>query len=216
MLSTKRCVIFDCDGTLIHSLEDVYTCINQALARINCAALEKETIRKLVGPDLVKTIGYEVQEAHFTFDEFIKHYVDIYNKQSVINTELFPGIKECLDKLKNDDYILAVYSNKPASQSSPILTELQVAQYFDEIIGPDTFGVAKPDPEGILFTQRKYDIDTAQTLFVGDTLTDIHTANNAGVDCVSVSYGYQHRDELSKHNDFHIIDDILHMFDIKH
>jgi phosphoglycolate phosphatase len=212
MLSTKRAVIFDCDGTLIHSLEDVYFCINQALARINCAPLPKETIRKLVGPDLVKTIGYEVAESHFNFDEFIKHYVEIYKSKAVLNTTVFPGVEETLMRLKNDNFVLSVYSNKPASQSTPILQNLQIAHYFDDIIGPDTFGVAKPDPEGILYVQRKYDFESKQTLFVGDTLTDIHTANNASVDCVSVSYGYQSREELSKHNDFHVINNILEIF----
>ncbi|RAP31288.1 hypothetical protein DID76_03120 [Candidatus Marinamargulisbacteria bacterium SCGC AG-414-C22] len=196
MLDSKSFIVFDLDGTLVDSFTDVCFAMNEALKKINCNPLPDDIIQALIGPDLAAAITKVVPEPHFTFAEFIDHYVAIYNQCSTQHTRLFNGVATVLEQLQQQGKTCAVLTNKPEDQAITILKALGVFDYFVAVVGPDTYDSPKPNPKGLLTLCERFNKTVAETVLVGDTETDLMTASNANVTGIAVTHGYRTEAEL--------------------
>jgi phosphoglycolate phosphatase len=125
------------------------------------------------------------------FDAAYSFFIRYYRAHSLEHTDLYPGIRDALEELRNPDTVLAVLTNKPVKISYDILAGLNLADYFFRVYGGDSFPSKKPDPVGIETLVREANVERESAIMIGDSSVDIATAKNAGVRSVGVSWGFK-------------------------
>ena len=188
-------VVFDLDGTLVDSAPDLLPATNHALALIDRAPVTLQALRGMVGGGLRQMIklgaeasGGPVEEA--VLDRLLAagmvHYADHISD----NTTIYDGVIENLESLAAAKVPMAVCTNKTAHFARRLISDLHLTPYFSAILGGDSLAVCKPDGDHIRTAIREAGADAAGAVMVGDSITDVEGARNAGVPVVLVSFGY--------------------------
>ena len=192
-----KTVIFDLDGTILDTLEDLKNAVNHALNFYNLPEKDREFVRKAIGNGTTVLIkrctpeGLSEPERKLVFDTFKKYYLKHYADY----TKPYPGIKEMLTKLKGI-VRLVVVSNKDHDLTNKIITK-EFPGLFDVIQGSYLDHPKKPDPYLINKIIKENKIKDG-CLYIGDTNVDKESAINAGLDYLLVNYGYRTKAELEK------------------
>jgi len=183
-----RVFLFDLDGTLIDSAEDIALSLRLTLKEIGRTDRMPADVRKLVGGGirvlLEKVLGDEFREEHALI--FRKYYM----ANPVVQTRPYCGVPEVLWELKGRGKLLAVVTNKLEEISVEILKRLDLLDLFDAVVGGDTFGEKKPSPLPILETLRMLGETPENALMIGDTSTDIAAGFSAGTRTALALWGY--------------------------
>jgi phosphoglycolate phosphatase len=196
-MSTHRppIAVFDLDGTLADTIYDLIATLNVVLAGEGLPALSLEAGRSMVGAGArallergLAAAGREPAPARL--DALHKAFMVHYGDNLCVDTKLFPGAVEALDRLATAGFRLAVCTNKYESHSIRLLESLGVADRFAAIAGRDTFPYFKPDPRHLTLTVDRAGGDPGRAVLVGDSRTDIVTAQAAGMPVVAVTFGY--------------------------
>lgn len=186
-------LIFDLDGTLIDSKQDLITSVNATRAAHQLAPLPDATVASYVGngaPALIqRAMGPQASEAQVA--EALDYFVRYYHDHCLDSTRLYPGCLEVLDRARGRGIDLAILTNKPVRISNIILEGLGVREYFFQVYGGNSFAEKKPHPIGIESLMRESRRTTVETVMVGDSAVDINTAINARVRSVGLLYGLQ-------------------------
>lgn len=182
-------ILFDLDGTLLNTLEDLYVSINHVLSKLGHPQRTREEVRSFVGNGARRLMEQAIPEGA-NVDEALEAFLTHYNATCNGTTCPYPGIPEALEKL-GEKYPLAVVSNKP----DPAVKAL-CAQYFP---GVAALGVTeriprKPAPEMVYKTLEVLGVD--KCVYVGDSDVDVLTAKNANVPCLSVLWGFRDKEEI--------------------
>lgn len=202
-------IIFDLDGTLLDTLEDLKEAVNYALEDAGYPVRSTEEIRCFVGNGIRNLIeravpnGTSVEDTDRVFEKF-KEY---YNKYATQKTVPYPGIVDMLKKLKNDGYNIAIITNKVQSA----VDVLQKKFFYDTIkvaVGDKQGQLRKPSPDTTQYVMDYFSASKDETLFVGDSEVDIYTARNAEVDYVCVSWGFRTPEELLRAGAIDIVDNV--------
>jgi phosphoglycolate phosphatase len=192
---TAPIIVFDLDGTLVDTAPDLIGSLNVLFAREGLKAIPLAEGHKLVGGGVKRLIerGLALEGQTFTpahVDALYKDYVAYYAEHIADASRPFPGVEAALDALAARGSRFAVCTNKLAWLSVRLLETLGLASGFVTICGPDTFGMQKPDPEILRRTVQAAGGTLADAVMVGDSATDIRTAQAAGVPIVAVDFGY--------------------------
>jgi phosphoglycolate phosphatase len=185
--------IFDLDGTLIDSKQDLVDATNATRIYMGMAPLSDDLVTSYIGsgaPVLIRrALGAAAtdEQVEQGLALFLKHYF----AHMLDKTVLYPGVREALDELKTAGVPMAVLTNKPTANSVAILNGLGLAGHFFRIYGGDSFPLKKPDPIGINTLITEMNIAREATIMVGDSHIDIKTARNAGVHACGVTFGLQ-------------------------
>jgi phosphoglycolate phosphatase len=186
-------LIFDLDGTLIDSKQDLVQAVNAARTRMHLAPLDDETIASYVGngaPVLIRrAMGPEATEEQCR--EALQYFYEFYRDHMLDHTVLYPGVREALDQLHAAQMPMAVLTNKPVRFSKGIIEGLGLTSHFFQVYGGNSFEQKKPHPVGIEALMSEAGTKAAETLMIGDSAVDIQTARNAGVTAVGVTWGLQ-------------------------
>lgn len=204
----KRLIIFDLDGTLLNTLDDLTDSLNHVLAAHGLPQHSKQAVKGFVGNGVRKLIERAVPGGteHPLFDTILQENREYYREHMNIKTAPYPGVLRALKKLKDAGYLLAIASNKYDSATQG-LREQFFRDTIVTAIGDGVVATKKPEPEIIYEVMRRYDIsDRADVLYVGDSDVDIRTAANAGIGCISVSWGFRSVKFLKEHGAGIIID----------
>lgn len=194
----ERAVIFDLDGTLVDTAPDLMLATNHVLATLGRRPITMAEVRVFVGHGARALIarGCEATGAavppravETLYQEFVIHYAQNIAKGSVA----YPGLSAFLDRCRAERVHLGICTNKLESLSIKLLEALGLRHYFGAIVGPDTIGVAKPDPKPFHETVARLGLRDARAVMVGDSETDILTARAAGVPIIAVPFGYTPR-----------------------
>ena len=184
-------VIFDLDGTLVDSVEDLCNSVNAARAYMGLPPLAHELVASYVGngaPVLIRrAMGPEATEEQV--QEALGFFLSYYREHMLDHTRPYPGVVETLEKLHECGVRMAVLTNKPQRFSRDLCAGLGLAKYFFQIYGGNSFEQKKPDPVGIRTLMQEAGAKPQETWMVGDSATDVLTARNAGVRAVGVTYG---------------------------
>jgi phosphoglycolate phosphatase len=194
-----RAVIFDIDGTLLDTLQDIASSANRALAKLGFVQHELNDYKSFVGDGLEALairILPESQRDAATVAKMIESFNTEYSQHWADTTRPYEGIPELLTELTNRTIKLAALSNKPDNSAVMTISKLLPQYHFEFVFGVSTKRPRKPDPSGALEIARKLDISPGQFLYLGDTNTDMQTATAAGMYPAGVLWGFRTASEL--------------------
>ncbi|MFL5202576.1 MAG: HAD family hydrolase, partial [Microvirga sp.] len=174
---------------------DLVGTLNVILTREGLSPLPVEKARDMIGAGARALIqrGFEAAGKELTsayLDELFRQFMVHYGENICVETRLYPGVASALDRLEQAGFILAVCTNKFEDQSLKLLHELGVGHRFAANCGRDTFPYFKPDPRHLTLTIERAGGSPARAVMIGDSRTDIVTAQNAGIPVIAVPFGY--------------------------
>jgi len=213
-----KLVMFDLDGTLIDSVPDLAVATDQMLVQLGRAPAGMDKVRNWVGngaPMLVRrALADGFAEQHISAEQeaqALAIFMQVYGTGNSLTT-LYPGALETLQSLKMLGVKLALITNKPEKFIPELLAEMQIAEYFEWVVGGDTLPQKKPDPAGLLWVMQQAGVTAEQCLFVGDSRNDVQAARSAGVACIAVTYGYNYGEPISAENPALVLEDLRELF----
>lgn len=207
-----KAVIFDLDGTLLNTLEDLTDSTNYALEQHGFSTHTIEDVRKFVGNGVKKLMelavpgGLDNPEFEATFEDF-KSY---YSEHSMNKTRPYDDVMKMLDSLKQDGMKMAIVSNK----MDPVVKDLAqhfFADYITVAIGETEKVRKKPAPDCVLEAARQLETPLEECVYVGDSEVDILTARNAGLPCISCLWGFRDEECLKENGATFIVDEPLNV-----
>ena len=213
-----KLVMFDLDGTLIDSVPELADATDQMLLQLGRAPAGINKVRNWVGngaPVLVRRAlagGYDHQAISAEQEaEALAIFMQAYGEVDS-QTTVYPGALECLSSLHKLGIKMAMVTNKPEEFLPNLLADIDMAQYFEWVVGGDTFPQKKPDPAGLLWVMQQAGVAAEECLFVGDSKNDVHAAHAAQVACVAVTYGYNYGEPISSESPALVVDDLRELF----
>ncbi len=197
-MKNKTTLIFDLDGTLLNSIDDIAICMNEVLKSLNLKTYEIEEYKYFVGYG-VDVLVDNVLKNNLEFkNEVAKKFKALYDDNLHKNTKPYDGIFELLDELKKLNFNLAVLSNKPDNMTKAYVKEIFKDYPFVEIHGQKENFPKKPDPTQALNIALSLNVDSKDVYFIGDTKVDMQTAKSANMKAIGVLWGFRDEKELKE------------------
>lgn len=211
-----RAVVFDLDGTLLNTLEDLTDAVNAALKHYAMPVRTLEQIRGFVGNGIGKLIERAIPDGRENpaFEKVLREFREYYGSHCRDKTKPYPGIMKMLEKLKSRGIKLAIVSNK-ADFAVKELQEVYFPTLIDTAIGEEEGLKRKPEPDMVYYALKELGCRAAEAVYVGDSDVDVLTAKNAGMTYIGVSWGFRGREFLQEHGAEIIVDtpdEILNIF----
>lgn len=201
-------VLFDLDGTLLNTLDDLADSVNAVLMKRGYRQRTKEEVMQFIGDGAKMLITRSLPPG--TTETEILHclsmFREIYQANMQNKTRPFDGIPALLKRLKEMGIKTGVVSNKP-DEATKAVCRIYFQEDIGAAIGDNIDRKKKPEPDNIYEAMKQLGTVKEKTLYVGDSDTDMRTARNAGIDSVGVTWGYRSRDALEKAGAGHIIDE---------
>ena len=198
----KKIAIFDLDGTLSDSIESMKYCADRALAPLGYGPFSRKDYQYFVGDGAEKLIRRALvasgDEKQVHFEEAMQRYREYFAVDCMYQVKPYEGIPELLAALKEKELRLAVLSNKPHEQTVMVVETLFGKGYFDWIQGQKPGIPLKPDRAGVYGILNAFSFQPSETVYLGDTATDMKTGKNAGAFTVGVLWGFREREELEE------------------
>ena len=195
-----KAAIFDLDGTLLNTLEDLCDAVNATMDFYGYPRRTLAEVRAFVGNGVERLISLSLPDGLDTpdFDGIVAYYRNYYAAHSEVKTAPYPGVLELIDGLEKAGVTTAVVSNKPNGATVKLC-----AKYFPEISiaggERESEGVRrKPWPDMVLHAVEAMGLTVADCVYIGDSEVDVQTAKNAGMDCITVLWGFRDREELEQ------------------
>lgn len=211
-------VMFDLDGTLIDSIPDLAIATDHMLVQLGRKPAGMDKIRNWVGngaPVLVRrALADSVDHQGITAEqeaEALAIFMQVYGTGESLTT-MYPGALETLQSLKMLNIKIALVTNKPEKFLPRLLADTGMAEFFEWIVGGDTFAQKKPDPTGLLWVMQQAGVAAEQCIFVGDSRNDVQAAHAAKVACVGVTYGYNYGEPISAYHPALVVNDLRELF----
>ena len=195
----KTGILFDLDGTLLNTLEDLLDATNVALAQFGCPARALAELRTFVGNGARNQIRLSLpgRDDDRDLDEVLAFYKEYYSGHCQSKTAPYPGVMEALEEL-GKEFPIAIVSNKPDAAVKTLC-----ARYFPGVyaLGEAADCPRKPAPDMVFKAMKEIGVESC--IYVGDSEVDIRTAKNADVPCVSVLWGFRDREVLEAEGGAH-------------
>ena len=202
---TYKTYLFDMDGTLLDTLDDLAAAVNHTLEQYGYPTRSQEQVRKGLGNGAVKLMAAMLPEGEDTpeFAAIMRDYKAWYQAHTCVLTRPYPGVPELLERLQKAGCRVAIVSNKPHGAAC-VLAE----KFFP---GVPTFGESpatprKPAPDMVLHALTALGADSDTAVYVGDSEVDVQTARNAGLPLIAVSWGFRGRQALREAGAENIVD----------
>jgi phosphoglycolate phosphatase len=184
-----RLLVFDLDGTLVDSKEDLANAVNVALASFDLPPLPNPVIYSYVGDGASALILRAIPpEKADLLPEVLDRFLAYYRRHLLDTTRAYPGVVGALRKWAGI-YRMALLTNKGVGMTREILSGLSLDGYFFDVRGGDSFATKKPDPEGLLHILREAGIEARETVMIGDSRNDVQAGKAAGAVTCGVTYG---------------------------
>jgi len=185
-------IVFDLDGTLIHSAPDLHAACVKMLADEGAPTPGLETVIGYIGNGVPRLVELAMIDAGIAADQhtrLVKSYMVHYDADPVTLTTVYPNLLVLLENLHVKGHKLAVCTNKPEAPARVILNMLGIEHFFDVVVGGDTLAVKKPNPEPLFECLKLMDVPSC--LYVGDSEVDAETADRAKMPMALFTKGYR-------------------------
>lgn len=212
-----KAVMFDLDGTLIHTAPEIAAAINHMLADLSLPALPSQQIEAYIGEGaqmlIKRSIAAHADDSAEMFEQaqalFFSHYA-----HTVQQSQPYHGVREGLAALKQKGLRLACVTNKPEKFTLPLLHASGLMPFFEIVVAGDTLAKKKPDPIQLLHICAEFNVLEAEAMLVGDSITDVKAAHAAGCYIVTVPYGYNQGKPIDESLVDATIDDLTELLDL--
>jgi phosphoglycolate phosphatase len=197
-LRSPRMILIDVDGTLVDSVPDLAYCVDELMKALGRPAHGEAKVRNWVGNGVERLVRRALVgqlDGEPPDEDYARAYpifLELYTANTSKRSRLYRGIREGLDWLAAEGYLLGCVTNKAAQFTIPLLKDLGVHDRFGVVVSGDTLPVKKPDPAPLLHAAQHFGVTPAQSLMVGDSVSDVKAARAAGFQIVCMSYGYNH------------------------
>ncbi len=188
MLSLKKVLIFDMDGTLIDSSGVISGAINYVRSKLNLPPMPKDELLKAVNDMHIHSPSHFYEVDEFSKDHtdwFLEYYSNNYDSE----VKLYDGVRELLEELKNY-YKLSLATNAYSISTKEIITHLDIDRYFDIVVSANEVERSKPYPDMVIKILDHFNVKPNEALMIGDSLKDKEAASRAGVDTLLVDWGF--------------------------
>ncbi|MEH6823874.1 MAG: phosphoglycolate phosphatase [Motiliproteus sp.] len=193
-------VLFDLDGTLIDSVPSLTLAVDRMLLQLGRAGAGETKVRRWVGNGAAMLVSRALSDSHEVVpgldqalqQQALELFMQAYAECADQHTQLYPGVRPCLDQLSERGIQLGLVTNKPQRFLGSLLAAMGLEAYFGRVLGGDTLVQKKPHPLPLQHCIEHFSSSPARTLMVGDSATDVKAARAAGVKVACVSYGYSH------------------------
>ena len=213
-----KLVIFDLDGTLLDTMEDLTNAVNHALTACGCRTIQIDECRKLVGHgvrNLLRSALTDEMRTDEMLEKMAEHFFPYYNAHMSDYTKPYSGIPETLKTIASKGIKLAVASNKFHAGTEELIGKFFGDINFVKVLGQREGFPIKPDAGVVLEIMEAADgLRPEEVLYCGDSDVDMQTGNNAGVRTLGVTWGFRSRDQLLAHNPWKLIDNTSEICDI--
>ena len=195
--SWLEAVVFDLDGTLLDSAPDLTAALNLVLEMEGLTPLGVDKVSYMIGAGVPKLIERGFREHGVKLDaanldpDLLDAFLSYYDAHAADLSKVYPGTYGLIELLCNRSVRVGLCTNKPTEATRAILDNFQIEDCFDSVIGGTSGFPKKPDPAGLAACLEEMGVEPSQTLYIGDSATDVNTARNAGVPVVVMSYGYE-------------------------
>ena len=195
-MNNPEAIIFDLDGTLIHSAPDLHAAANAMLNDLERPALDLPTVISFIGNGVEKLVERSL-DATGGFEpslrqEALERFLTFYQQNMTTLTRPYPGVVSALQAFRDAGIPLGICTNKPTGPAQDICASLELTQFFDVICGAEDGQPKKPDPAPLLGCADALNASPPNVLYVGDSTIDFHTARNAAVPFRLFTKGYLH------------------------
>ncbi|MBQ6888376.1 MAG: HAD-IIIA family hydrolase [Lachnospiraceae bacterium] len=207
-------VIFDLDGTLLDTLEDLKDAVNYVMRKHDFPEHSLESIRKAVGNGIRKLMERSVpkettkEKFEVVFSDFCIYYKDNCKKK----TKPYEGVAALVKKLREEGYKLAVVSNKNDEAVKEIIP-YYFGEMFDVTVGAKEEIAKKPAPDMTLYALEQLGVAKENAVYIGDSQVDVKTAENVGMEGIFVTWGFRDREELKEAGAKEFADDAIQLYD---
>ena len=196
-------VLFDLDGTLVDSAPSIARCMNMALEKAGYMAATVSVYRGLIGKANAQELAHAVASAEgcqIALDEMAAvsaDFLDIYSADPAEASELYPDVVTTLNELRDLNCRMAICTNKPSKTALPVLRAFALEGLFDAVVCGDDLPYKKPDARHVRDTLVAMSHNADIAIMIGDSVSDIQAAINAGIPSVLVSFGYGYESALA-------------------
>jgi len=187
-------LIFDLDGTLVNTLEDITASLNFTLQKMGRPPVPLDRVRQYVGDGIEMLMTRALGGRDELLSDAIGVYKVHHSRNLVVRSRLYPSVKETLEHFKV--LPMAVFSNKTLEFVQPLVENLGIARFFRMVLGADAGLPLKPALDAIFHIMRALEVPKEETVMVGDGTTDIEAGRAAGVTTCAVTYGFRTGEEL--------------------
>ena len=204
-----RAVIFDMDGTIMNTLDDLRDSLNFVLKKHGYAEIDVDQAKHYLGNGARHFVKCAVPggEEDPAFDVILSEFTEHYKKNCENKTAPYKDIPELIERLSQNGYKLAIVSNKP-----DVAVQILKNTFFpavDVAVGEKSGVPKKPAPDMVLAALSALGVEKQNAVYVGDSEVDILTAKNSGLECIAVSWGFRTKDELISSGANIICDDVF-------
>ena len=212
-----RMILIDVDGTLVDSVPDLAYCVDEMMQRLGRPPHGEAAVRNWVGNGverlvrraLIGELDGEPDEADYA--QAYPIFLDLYAENTSKRSVLYPGVHEGLEWLQAAGYPLGCVTNKAAQFTEPLLKDLGVYERFRIVISGDSLPKKKPDPLPLLHAAEYFAVAPADSLMIGDSVSDVSAARAAGFGIVCMSYGYNHGQDIRLASPDAVIDSMVEL-----
>ncbi len=199
-MPTVNTIIFDLDGTLLDTLDDLAGSVNYAMEKYHLPTHSRDSVRQMVGNGVTVLMERAIPggRSFAAFENCLKDFKEHYEIHKKDLTRPFPGIIDFLKEAYGSGYKMAVVSNKFDLAVKGLCQDF-FSPYITTAIGESAETAPKPAPDTVFKAMEELHVSPAQCVYVGDSDVDIVTAQNAGIPCISVSWGFRSRQFLEEH-----------------
>jgi phosphoglycolate phosphatase len=211
IMAWRRYLVFDLDGTLIDSAPDIADAVNGLLGEMGKAPLALAAIKTMIGDGAPVLLARALKAtgSTYTADQLMPRFKTLYEAASTNRTELYPKVREILEDLRRQGRQLALCTNKPVAATHVVLAHFGMAALFQSVVGGDSMRERKPAKEplltAIVLAGGEAERAPDEALMIGDSYTDLATANAGGVPAVIIPSGYGQPADRATQGAFHEI-----------
>lgn len=215
-LQHRDLILFDLDGTLVDSAADLYRSMNLSLEQLGWPLVTELQVREWVGKGAAKLCETVLEHLFGQVDaqkqkKLLDTFLNIYARELCVNTTIYDGVLAFLEYCQSHRILMACVTNKPEHLAVGILESLKLSCFFEMVVGGDTLPERKPHPLPLLHCMQQQNVDKAGTLMVGDSSNDVEAARRAGIDCIVVSYGYNHGENIYDCQPQQVVDSLFEL-----
>lgn len=193
-LSTKpiASVLFDLDGTLLDTADDLGAALNHVLAHYNKPAVAAEKYRPIASDGALGllNLGFGAAIKDYDYDKLRQQFLDYYEDNIAVHTCLYAGVRQLLSQLEANNIPWGIVTNKPEGLTTKLLPYYREFTHCAVMVGGDTLTQRKPDPEPLLHACKQMRVDHKKCFYVGDALRDIQAGNSALMKTFVAQWGY--------------------------